>query len=52
MAINPNLEITDANVSPPPVASYPTTIKGILWGLALSSLFWISLGLIIAYSGG
>ncbi len=42
----------DANASPPLVSYESAPVKGILWGLALSSLFWISLGLVIAYFGG
>jgi len=40
---------TDAKASPPLVSYDPAPVRGILWGLALSSLFWISLGLVIAY---
>ncbi len=40
---------TDANASPPLVSCDQDPVRGILWGLALSSPFWISLGLVIAY---
>ena len=40
---------TDANASSPLVSSDLAPVRGILWGLALSSLFWTSLGLVIVY---
>jgi len=50
MAIYLNPENTDS--SPPPVSHGRVLARGMLWGLALASLFWISLELVSAYSGG
>jgi len=52
MAIYLNPEITDENESPPPVNHDRGLVRGVLWILTLSSVFWISLELVSAYLGG